>query len=119
MAGVGHNAPEINYVAVSGKVLSRKNLERTRSGAWLLELQLENVVSTEPRPGQSVREIVSVLGVEVWGDQARKLDRRVQVKSQLLVEGYASSRAFEDRAGVVHYRMVIKAARVQVLDAPD
>jgi len=114
-----HLPPEVNYLVVSGSVLTRKSLERTRSGAWLLEIQLENVVTTDPAPGREPREITSVLGVEMWGDLARSMDRRIQGHAQLLVEGYAASRAFEDRAGVVHYRMVIKAARVQVLDAPE
>jgi single-stranded DNA-binding protein len=114
-----HLPPEVNFVAVSGRVLTRKSLERTRSGAWLLEIQLENVVTTDPAPGREPREITSVLGVEMWGDLARAMDRRIRGHAQLLVEGYAASRAFEDRTGVVHYRMVIKAARVQVLDVPE
>ena len=119
MTAGGHLPPEVNYVAVSGTVLTRTSLERTGSGAWLLELQLENVVTTDPAPGRESREIKAVLGVEIWGEKAKRMDRRITGHAHLLVEGYAASRGFEDRSGIVHYRMVIKAARIQVLDAPE
>lgn len=108
--------PEINYVAVSGRITRRRDLSRTSRGSYMLVFFLENRMSDmrsgDPGTGDPVTNILRVI---CWGRRAQDLGDQLHAGQEVLVEGYLSALAYEDRQKAMHHRMELTAVRVQLL----
>ncbi len=102
-------SPRLNYALVSGMVRQRKALARTSRGRYVLcfEVQLDSGTDEDP---------VIVLDMEIWGEDAEEMDKRLENGMSVLVEGHLASVTFEDRTGTPRHRMVMRTHQVQILD---
>ena len=106
------NPPAINSVVVSGRVSRRKAIVRTGAGRYLLSFELTLPLDAPGEAGESS----TLVDVEVWGEKAEDLDRRLEPDMNVLIEGKLASVLFEDKTRTARHRMVVRARTVQLLD---
>ena len=104
--------PGLNYAVVTGVIKRRKTLTMTQSGVPVLHLLVETIV--ESYPG-SEEELVAEIEIDAWGNLARDIDPKLQEGDAVLVEGRLAHRKSEDRAGVEHYKTLLRARRIVLM----
>lgn len=78
----------------------------------MIEMQIE-----QSRPGSdpSADRGKTVLAVELWGEQAERMDRSLEVGCAVYVEGWLASRSYEDHNRVRRHMMVVRTNRCELL----
>lgn len=104
--------PGLNYAIITGFVKKRKGLNMTISGIAVLHLLVENTV--EKYPG-STDVVTAEIEVVVWGDLATKMDKKLSVGVPVLIEGTLSHKKSKDRAGGEHFKTLLKARRISLM----
>ncbi len=84
----------------------------TITGIPVLHLLVENTV--EKYPGSS-EVITSEIEVAVWSDLATKMDKKISEGVLLLIEGTLSHKKSKDRAGSEHFKTLLKARRISLM----
>ncbi len=108
--------PGLNYAVIIGVIKRRKSLNLTRSGLPVLHMLIENIVDSYPG---SLETIVADIEVDVWGKLATALDGKLQEGDAVLVEGRLAHKKTEDRAGGEHFKTLLRARRIEIMEKKE
>jgi len=97
---------------LGGRISSRRGRTRTSRGQYVIEMQIEQSRPGSDSQGERGR---TVLSVELWGEQAERLDRSLGVGCAVYVEGWLASRSYEDHNRVRRHMMVVRTNRCELL----
>jgi len=89
-------------------------LKSSSYGTFVIRFRLENFVTPE-YPAAEGKTRTYVLDIEAWGQLAESVERSICSGMHVLLEGSLVSRSYEDRSKNTHYRMMVKASRVEAL----
>ena len=111
MTGI-ERIPDLNFITFTGTVRWMQDLQGSKYGVFVIKFNVENT-ATSPGGGSPPR--TNMLSVEAWGSLAEEIDRNISEGTPVLVEGSLVSRSYEDKSKGLHYRLTVKASRVENL----
>lgn len=106
----------LNYAVITGVIKRRKGINMTRSGIPVLHLLVENTVDSFH---DSLETTVADIEVAVWGKLATALDHKLHTGDAVLIEGRLAHKKSEDRAGGEHFKTLLKARRIELMEKKE
>ena len=89
-------------------------LKSSSFGTFVIRFKLENFITPEYSDADGKAKSY-ILNIEAWGQLAERVERSIGSGMYVLLEGSLVSRSYEDRSKNTHYRMVVKASRIEAL----
>lgn len=111
--------PEINYVALAGRLTRDPELKHLPSGMAICEMYLAVSRFYKGKDGERKEDTVFI-GVTAWDKQAEFLGDKLRKGRPIYVEGSLTFDQWEDKSsGQKRSKIEVRARRVQMLDWDD